>query len=257
VSGIPVRYPDGLPCPATAPLSPTQRVLPSDLPGPTRYRGFQRDFHATQQLEWIFTAQQAQQFHQWWSDTLRRGGLWFAADWPLLSGRIDNVYRFASPPAWQYIAGGANGEGMHRVRAAMEVRGRGMPPRDYDVLLITSRPYPVELQESLGIHFGFGSGQFMEWPIDHMAMGFGFVGGDLREPLVDYSGEPEEMGLSFGFESGELRNLLIEYDDALPEELAVAFGFVSGQLVTVLVQYEEWPPEEVGLTFGFVSGTLA
>jgi hypothetical protein len=130
-TGAPVRYPSGLPGPTAAPLTPTERRLASEVPGMVQYRGIQRDFHARQRVQWMLTADQAETWQTWWREELQRGGLWFAANWPLLQGRVDNVYRFAGPPTWDFIPGGPRGRGMRRVSAALEVRGRGALPLLY------------------------------------------------------------------------------------------------------------------------------
>lgn len=131
-TGVLVRYPTGLPGPTAAPLTPTERRLASEVPGPVQYRGVQRDFHARQRVQFMLTADQAEAWQTWWRADLMRGGLWFAADWPLLQGRTDNVYRFAAPPTWDFIPGGPQGRGMRRVSALLEVRGRGADPQVYD-----------------------------------------------------------------------------------------------------------------------------
>lgn len=130
-TGVLIRYPTGLPGPTAAPLTPTERRLASEVPGPVQYRGVQRDFHARQRVQFVLTADQARRWQDWWRVDLLRGGLWFAADWPLLYGKTDNVYRFAGPPSWEFIAGGPRGQGMRRVSAVFEVRGRGELPREF------------------------------------------------------------------------------------------------------------------------------
>lgn len=258
MAGILVEYPQSLPCPVSAPLTPAQRILVSDLPGPTKTRSLQRDFLATQQLEWVLDADQSQLFEIWWGETLKRGGLWFAADWPLPSGHTGNVYRFLGTPAWTLIPRPAAAGSSWRVRAIVEVRGRGMPPRDYDVFVVTSRPYPVEAQDALGIGFGFVSGGDIYWPSDYMDIGFGFVEASLRNPLVPYEDWPaESVDVAFNFDSGMLVTPLIQYENWPAEGADIGFGFESGSMPNVLIRYQNWPAEGTDISFGFDSGTLA
>lgn len=115
-------YPATLPNLITAPVTPAERRLLSDvIGGPQQARGVQRDYLATRQVEWgPFTRAQAEEFERWWRETLVYGGAWFSATWVSPQGRVPLVYQFAAPPKWIYVA-----DGIWRVSAPLHVRGRG------------------------------------------------------------------------------------------------------------------------------------
>lgn len=255
-TGVPVLYPSGLPGPTAAPLTPTERRLASEVPGMVQYRGIQRDFHARQRVQWMLTADQAERWQNWWRIDLLRGGLWFAANWPLLPGRVNNVYRFAGPPSWDFIPGGPRGRGMRRVSAALEVRGRGELPREY-LLIVTSRPYPVEAEDSISIGFQLDALRSQTWPDDEMDIGFSLDGGSLRAPLVNYGLWPaEEVDLAFTLDGGSLRSTLIRYQNWPAEEMDLAFTLDGGSLRVALIRYQNWPAEEMNITFSLDGGSL-
>lgn len=122
-----LTYPATLPSLITAPVTPAERRLLSDvIGGPQQARGVQRDYLATRQVEWgPFTRAQAEEFERWWRETLVYGGAWFSATWVSPQGRVPLVYQFAEPPKWVYVA-----DGIWRVSAALHVRGRGLVPTD-------------------------------------------------------------------------------------------------------------------------------
>lgn len=255
-TGLIVAYPSDLPAPQTAPLSPTERRLVSELRGPMQVRGIQRDFHAVQRLSWVLTAEQGRRFDDWWRDTLLRGGLWFSADWPLLSGRVGNVYRFHRAPTWVYLRGGPKGWGMHRVSAEVEVRGRGEPPRNNYITSVTSRVYPVIAEDDVEIGFALDGINYLQLPLDFMDFSFALTGGSLRNPLITYEWPAEEIDVAFSLEGGDLRAILITYEWP-PEALDVAFALLDGDLRVVVVSYLNWPPEAVDVTFSLDGGTLS
>lgn len=123
---VAVVFPATLPGPGVATITPAERRLLSDLPGPQNVRGIQRDYLATQQLEWnLLDATAAAAFQAWWKVALYYGCAWFSAAWPMPAGWGSAVRRFIAPPKWQHLAGG-----FWRVTAECEVRGRGLAPND-------------------------------------------------------------------------------------------------------------------------------
>jgi hypothetical protein len=255
-TGVLIRYPTGLPGPTAAPLTPTERRLASEVPGPVQYRGVQRDFHARQRVQFVLTADQARRWQDWWRVDLLRGGLWFAADWPLLYGKTDNVYRFAGPPSWEFIAGGPRGQGMRRVSAVFEVRGRGELPREY-MLIVTSRPYPVEAEDALNVSFSLDGLRTQTWPDDEMDIGFSLDGGTLRATLINYGLWPaDELDVAFTLDGGNLRSSLVRYQNWPAEELDVAFTLDGGNMRVALIRYQSWPAEEMNITFSLDGGSL-
>ena len=93
--------------------------------GPQQARGLQRDYLATQRVEWeILTPDEAAMFHAWWKDDLGVGGAWFASTWPAPQGWVSIVRRFVGTPQWTHLPGG-----FWRISATLLVRGRGIPPQ--------------------------------------------------------------------------------------------------------------------------------
>lgn len=121
-------YPSSLPGPTVSGTTPAERRLLSDLPGERQNRGLQRDYLATQQLEWMFTASEAEVFDRWWRNDLDLGGAWFTSKWPSPKGWVDLVRAFVTAPAWSYV-----NVGVWRVSAEVQVRGLGLPPQDCEV----------------------------------------------------------------------------------------------------------------------------
>lgn len=251
-----IRYPADLPAPQTAPLGVSERRLVSELAGPQQARGIQRDYHAIQRMTWVLTAEQGRRWDDWWRDTLLRGGMWFAADWPLPSGRVGNVYRFHTTPRWEYLRGGPKGWGMHRVSAEVEVRGRGDLPRNRFIVSVTSTPYPVVAEDALDIDFPGAAAGFINMPSDHLGLGFSLDGGELRTLYITYAMEPDEIDIGFSLDGGSLRTPLITYEGE-PELLDITFTLENGSLRVALIRYTNWQPEEIDIGFSLDGGSLS
>lgn len=117
-------FPATLPGPSVATVTPADRRLLSDVPGPQNARGIQRDYLAVQHLEWnLLDSAAALMFQSWWRTSLIFGAAWFAATWPLPLGWQSATRRFLGTPRWQHLPGG-----FWRVSADCELRGRGLPP---------------------------------------------------------------------------------------------------------------------------------
>lgn len=119
-------YPPSLPCPKAAPFVPADRVRRSDLPGLMQFSGNGRDFRGSQEVTFTLSALEAETFHEWWRDTLSRGGYWFSTtNWPLPPGwSTVAVRRFTNTPKWSAI-----GKGYWSVTAQTEVRGASLLPQ--------------------------------------------------------------------------------------------------------------------------------
>lgn len=122
-----LTYPAALPVPQAAPIqSVERRFLPPG--GPWVARVAQHDRLDVQRVTFPpFTGEQALAFDEWWTTTLRRGGAWFAATWPLPRGWVTVSRRFIGTPRWQFIPGG-----FWRITADFEVRGRSELPIGYN-----------------------------------------------------------------------------------------------------------------------------
>ena len=136
-----IVFPTTLPTPSVSSVTPAERRLLSDLTGgPQQARGLQRDYLATQRVEWaLLTADEADAFNGWWRVTLTSGGAWFASTWPAPQGWVSIVRRFVGAPQWTHLPGG-----MWHVSASVQVRGRGMPPMlSWAILSTDIFPYKV------------------------------------------------------------------------------------------------------------------
>lgn len=155
-----IVYPSSLPGPSLSAVTPAERRLLSDVAGgPQQARGLQRDYLATQRVEWdILDATEAAEFNAWWNDTLTQGGAWFASTWPAPQGWVSIVRRFVGTPQWTHLPGG-----FWRVSATVKVRGRGLPPEAYPphISIFTSTggtlSWSVTGAESVSINMGIGS----------------------------------------------------------------------------------------------------
>lgn len=126
MSGTAIVYPAGLPGPAVATVQPAERRALSDAPGPRSSRVRQRDFLATQQIQFPpFDRVQMGLFRAWWHNAIYEGGAWFAAAWPLPAGMVVGVRKFLAEPTRTYLGGG-----YWQLSGACEVRGRGELPFD-------------------------------------------------------------------------------------------------------------------------------
>lgn len=122
-----VVFPDTLPGPSLSRVVPGERRIPSDLSGgPQQFRGIQRDYSAVHEVEWsLLSPTEAAIFDDWWRNTLKQGGAWFASGWPAVQGYGNLVRRFSGAPSWTLLEGG-----YWKVGAKLIVRGRTMPPVD-------------------------------------------------------------------------------------------------------------------------------
>ena len=118
-------YPAGLPGPSLSAVTPAERRLLSDVTGgPQQARGLQRDYLATQHIEWnALDAGEAAALQAWWRHTLTYGGAWFASTWPAPQGWVSIVRRFVGAPQWTHLPGG-----LWRASAQVQMRGRGLSP---------------------------------------------------------------------------------------------------------------------------------
>lgn len=115
------QYPTTLPNPTKADHKPRYRVHQSDLPGPTSYSSRETDYSGTLDVEFFFTAEQAEEFYTWWKTALAYGGCWFSCSWPALRpGSM--VCQFLAEPSFDHVYMGA-----HRVSATVQVRGASLP----------------------------------------------------------------------------------------------------------------------------------
>jgi len=93
----------------------------SSLPGPRQLRPMQRDRHAIQDLDFIYTHDELAVFTTWLETPLVLAGAWFTAMWAQPQGG-PGVRRFVGQPSYPvyFPSVGWN------VRASVEVRGSGL-----------------------------------------------------------------------------------------------------------------------------------
>ena len=220
----PVKYPDTLPAPLSGKITPTDRRLISEVPGRPNFRTFQRDHHGTLDVSFIYTPRETEVFRFWWANWLARGAGFFAADWPLLHSRKDNVFRFTKPPAYELMGGALNGQGYYRVSAVVEIRGRGMMPT-LELHSVSSRPYPVESQDELAAAFSTVRGLPYAKLDDEMEAAF--VGLTASYTAVKYSTtkmDGDEMTCAFVGLTGVGAKVLITYTNYEFESCSADFA---------------------------------
>lgn len=123
-------------------------------------------------------------------------------------------------------------------------------------LLWTSRPYPLEVIESMATEHACEGG-FMWQHDDALDTVHQFADGALVAPpapgFVNYPAE--SLNTVIQFDSGELDDVLKSYT-APPESIDTLHQFMSGELDRVLIEYMSWPIEGINTTHGFDSGAL-
>lgn len=122
-----VVYPPSLPCPQTSTVTPGERRALSDADRPREARNIQRDRLEFERITFPpMSLTDCETLMVFWRDTLKRGGAWFSADWPLPRGmHVQAVRKFREQPKWQFVPGG-----FWQLSALCEVRGRGKPIDD-------------------------------------------------------------------------------------------------------------------------------
>jgi hypothetical protein len=131
-----VVYPTSLPPPSVPwAVLLRERAARSSLAGDPQARRRWRDAIAdVTSATWHYSAAEMAVWREWWHDTLADGQLWFAKEAPGPGGWVDRVMRFR--PASVRVQ--SLGNGVCRVTAQLEVRGRSAPPRTSDVLFYDS-----------------------------------------------------------------------------------------------------------------------
>lgn len=112
-------YPTTLPGPSQITLRPAERRRVSSIPqGLQQVAGRQRDFLAIEEVQFHFTATQAEIFDTWWKGQIVYGGGWFAAYWPVSHKMSVGNRRFTESPKWTLI-----GHEYWQVSCQFELRG--------------------------------------------------------------------------------------------------------------------------------------
>lgn len=205
-----LTYPSTLPCPQTAPFTPADRVLRSQLPGLMQFAGRERDLRGMQEVTFTLSAEEGAVFYAWWRDTLSRGGLWFVtSDWPLVSGWSGSAVRkFVAPPTWSSV-----GAGYWRVSAQTEIRGRGLPPEDpSSIITLPGRAF-FATQGGSADQDTFSGDQYAriagDWVLEIEGLSISSSGNTVHNDIVTWHhnkpGEPYRIWIYLFSNSGELR----------------------------------------------------
>lgn len=127
-----------------------------------------------------------------------------------------------------------------------------------DQILLTTRPYPVEISEALYIRpVTVREGPNYSIPVHSVDSQGEPISGTLESVLIIYDDwPPESIDIQGEPLSGELRAVLIVYDDWPPESIDVQAEPVSGTLREARVSYDEWPIESIDVQAEPLSGTL-
>ena len=133
-------YPTTLPLPKTVNLSAAEQRLSSPSEDPYETRRITFVPGAVAAVTFKFLNGQFKQFREWYVYDLIDGHKWFSMKMPSAVGLVNHIVRFTEPPQEKLLA--------HRhweVSATLEVRERIFDNR----LLLTSRPYSIEVEESI------------------------------------------------------------------------------------------------------------
>lgn len=124
-------------------------------------------------------------------------------------------------------------------------------------IFFTSKPYAFQVVESAEAQFGVRSGAMSVPPsmAEALDAGFSLLGGELRQPLVNFSMPPDALFAAFAVGGGELRDTLIKYT-AQPEALDAGLLLQSGTLRQILIT-TTMPADGIDAAFTINSGTLA
>jgi hypothetical protein len=121
-----ITYPAGLPAPQR-PLRmvPLPRRAQTSIEAKFNVRNRQRDFAGGryENVQWLYTPEQMQEWRTWYEDTLLYGQLWFTANLPLDGGMATRVVKYVGEERREHLA-----RGIYRVTRSLEVRGAAQPP---------------------------------------------------------------------------------------------------------------------------------
>lgn len=119
---------------------------------------------------------------------------------------------------------------------------------------VTSRPYPVELIESISVEGFLRDSEFLTVPVDGFDVVASLQFGDLRSVFVEYSMSPEAIQVVPLLLSGELKVPLVTYTGAA-EAIDVVPLLTAGSLKQVLIT-NTMAPEAIDVVATLMSGAL-
>lgn len=115
--------PGTIPVPRHMPITPKERRLLSEPPGPRDSRTVAREFVGEHDVQWLLNEAQSAAFVTWYRTDLIEGGAWFSARWPMPQGLVLLERQFIGAPRWQFA-----GNGFWRVSARVQFRSTGVAP---------------------------------------------------------------------------------------------------------------------------------
>jgi hypothetical protein len=119
---------------------------------------------------------------------------------------------------------------------------------------LTTRPYPIEVIESMVSAGNLWRGARWNTGPEDMYSTATFLGGEWRDTLRTYSMEPEAMYSTATFLGGTWRDILRTYSME-PEAMYSTATFLGGVWDEILITYSNYPPESMYSTATFLGGT--
>lgn len=241
------EYPEwNLPPPETGPFERNQSTRETDVRfGGTNYALVERAFRGTQEVTFLFSAEQAAFFRTFWLDTLSRGGRWFTTRWPLPSGWFNplGVRKFLAPPVWRHI-----GNGAWRVSAITELVASRNPPS----VRFSSLTYPITMLDEIIASMGSANADRVGY-VEAMTSNFESTGGTIAVKRHSYSYE-EYIVPSLTSTGGTIRTVLKQYAMD-PETIGSSMRARNGTIRLARIAYDI-DPEFIGSEFNCLGGTL-
>ena len=245
-----IRYPDDLPCPhADTDLTPRERRYISDIGEVKKLRRFQSTFQATRQnISFVFTPEQAQQFQQWYKYSILEGGAWFYADWPILHKEKGISYRFVTRPVWEFLA-----RGNYHVSATVELyEGRKIIAAGGNIY--TSKLYPYIFVDNIGGEYTF-KGNPYGYAIDDIGAAYSITSGSMRQYYFGSYKFGEDIGAEYSVVSGSMRQYTYGAYSIQPDDIQAEYSITSGEMGGYLISYNYWD-DDIQAEYSITSGEI-
>lgn len=123
--------------------------------------------------------------------------------------------------------------------------------------VFSTRPYPLQVIESINVSMSLDGAQLYAWPLDEMNadLTLGLV--ELRALLTLYANwPPEAMDGVISLDAIELRQLLRAYANWPAESIDTAIALNSATLAAILRTYTNWPAEGINAALTLDGATL-
>lgn len=132
----------------------------------------------------------------------------------------------------------------------------GMPPIE---CWVTSKPYPLQVIESMASSIDFPDARFQPSLIEEMASHVDDFTAILKDVILGYDNYiPESMESEIEFVDGEMITVaFLSYDNYPPESMESDIEFVDGSMEISVVFYDRYVPESVSSSVEFIEGTMS